>query len=483
MRKFFWIAVAVLFYFSACTKIESTNIGTGLIPPIDGVTTLDTILPVFTQNFKDTLSDSLKVYGEDEHVIGLLNDPVFGKTTATTYLQLKPVSYPFSLPNRATLQPDSAVLILSFRGVYGDTSIPQEWEVREVTDVIRGDSVYNVSNEFATGSPIGSKTIDITKLEDSIKYPFEISSNQVRIKLDDTFARRLMLETDSATAFGTDSAFKSIFRGFAIGPKSSNGNALIRISLTDTNTKLALFYKFQGSDGKQDTAVSYLRFSDGTASSVSGNANYIKRDYSSSKLQEVWNSPQGDSNYAFIQTAPGTFTTVTIPGLSNLPNMIIHRAELITMQATSDDILNTTFAPPRFLLLSALDTATKLKRNIPNDYIVSSGIANTETFGGYVLQRDADGISVKAYTFDLSRYVQGIVTRKEKNYTLRLSAPVNDSIRYTDPYPSTISSGTYLYSPSNANNPANGRVKLAGGGLLPANNQIRMRLRIIYSRL
>ncbi len=89
---------------------------------------------------------------------------------------------------------------------------------------------------------------------------------------------------------------------------------------------------------------------------------------------------------------------------------------------------------------------------------------------------------VKAYSFDISRYVQGIVTRKDSSYTLRLSAPSNDSVRYTAPYPQPITASTFFVVPSIANNLADGRVRLGGGGL-PRENQLRMRLRIVYSKL
>ncbi|MDE3253377.1 MAG: hypothetical protein KGO92_11260, partial [Bacteroidota bacterium] len=86
---------------------------------------------------------------------------------------------------------------------------------------------------------------------------------------------------------------------------------------------------------------------------------------------------------------------------------------------------------------------------------------------------------VASYTFDLSRYVQGIVTRKDSAYTLRLSAPVNDSLKYTPPYPGNTSSQLYYLDPSITNDPANGRVRLGGG----THSRFRMRLRIIYSRI
>ncbi|HEX8278264.1 MAG TPA: DUF4270 family protein, partial [Segetibacter sp.] len=117
MYKLYWIAVVVIFYISSCTKIETTNIGSGLIPPIDGVTTLDTTLEVSTDNFIDPRRDSLKVYKTDDHVIGVINnDPLFGKTTAAAFFELKPTSYKFSFPGKSSLKVDSAVLILSYKG-------------------------------------------------------------------------------------------------------------------------------------------------------------------------------------------------------------------------------------------------------------------------------------------------------------------------------------------------------------------------------
>jgi hypothetical protein len=89
---------------------------------------------------------------------------------------------------------------------------------------------------------------------------------------------------------------------------------------------------------------------------------------------------------------------------------------------------------------------------------------------------------VKAYTFEMSRYVQGIVTRKDSSYSLRLSAPSNDSLRYTAPFPITPAASSFYFTPQNANNVADGRVRLGGGGLT-RQNQLMMRLRIIYSKI
>ncbi|MGI8637026.1 MAG: DUF4270 family protein [Segetibacter sp.] len=487
------MAIAILFFISACTKIESTTIGSGLLPPIDGVTTLDTTLDVVTNNFIDPLGDDAKVYKTDEHVIGVINDdPIFGKTTATAFFELKPTSYPFSLPNVKELTPDSAVLILSYKGVFGNTMLNQNWEVREVLESMRGDTVFNVKKSFATGNLLGSASIDIPHLKDSINNRFENSNNQIRIKLSQSFATTLMKQYDSLAngAYASDSLFRLNFKGFAVMPTAnSGGNALLRVNLSDTNTKLALFYNYQIKDsavGKRETAVSYFRFSNGSNVNipVSGNANYIKRERTGSQLTQFLNT-NGNDSFVFIQAMPGTFATIKIQGLKTFPNAIIHRAELLAFQAPDPDPtpLHLILTPPRYLLLNAIDSDNKLNINVPNDFIVSQGSPNISTFGGFITEKAVpeNGI-VKAYTFDLSRYVQGIITRKETSYTLKLSAPSNDSLRYTPPYPQSNIASTFYVVPSFANNVANGRVRLGGGGMTKE-NQLRMRLRIVYSKL
>ena len=493
MRNLYWVAIAIFsLIFSACTKIESTTIGSGLIPSVDGVNTLDTTFEVVTNSYINPAADSAKVNRYDDQIIGVINnDPLFGKTTASSFFELAPTSYKYYFPGAiSTANVDSAVLILSYRGTFGDTNtnaISQTWEVRELTEKIRIDTSYSTSKSFTTGSILGTKIIDPKRLADSVNYGFEKASNQIRIKLSAAFANRLIKQYDSLPghAYESDSLFKVNFKGFAVLPAvGSSGNALIRINLLDTNTKLALFYNIKAHPDsvRRDTMVSYFRFRT-SVESYSGSANNIKHEYSSSQLAGYFNNTNRNDSLVFIQTNPGTFTTIKIPGLRNFPNAIIHRAELSTLQVTEASGLQATFPPPRFLLLSSYDSSSRIKVNVPNDFIISSGNINVNQFGGYPVDKNVAGVGiVKAYTFDLSRYVQGVVTRKDSSLTFRLSAPSNDSIRYRDPYPSTATGITYLISTGGANHTATGRVRLGGGGM-SVTNPLRMRLRIIYSKL
>ena len=243
MRKQIFAVLSSLIFFYSCTKIETTDIGSGLIPPIDGVNVKDTFFDVVTNTFID--NDIARIYKSDEHVIGTItNDALFGKTNASLFFELKPTNYPFAFAGKKdSLVVDSAVLVMSYKGLYGDSTIPQSWRIYELQDKIKFDSAYGANtSSFSLGGQIGSKTVDITKFNDSVNYGFENASNQIRIKLDNSFANRLIKNYDSLTAYKTDSTFRENFKGFAVVPDQSSGNALIRVSLTDTNTKLSLYY-------------------------------------------------------------------------------------------------------------------------------------------------------------------------------------------------------------------------------------------------
>ena len=102
-RSYFFSFIATLFavaiLFSACRKInDPTELGDDLIPPVDNVNTFDTTLTVLA--FNDTIpftEDSIRLQAGDEHFLGRINnDPLFGRTDARLFLQLKPPVFPYA---------------------------------------------------------------------------------------------------------------------------------------------------------------------------------------------------------------------------------------------------------------------------------------------------------------------------------------------------------------------------------------------------
>lgn len=488
LRRIAVSCIITIAFFSACTRITSTDIGGGLIPAIDGVLTKDTLLDVITETFEDT--DSVRVYRGDVHVLGAItNDPIFGKSRATMFFEMAPTAFPYYIPgNKDSLVVDSAVLILSYKGLYGDSTQPLQLNVSEIDKTtLLNRSVSYASNYPSTipvkiGASLASPvTIDPRRLTDSVNNRYENAKNQIRIRLRQDVAKRFIKDYDSTNAYLSDSVFRTYFAGFALTTNNSApSNALLKINLADTNTKFALYYSSSSTGAtKRDTSVVYLKYS----TVLNGDANIITRDRSGSDAAKHITTTSKPDSIVYVQTMPGTYVKIRIPGLQGLSNRIIHRAELIAEQVPDDANLltiETQMLPPRYLLLSRYDSVNKVKRNIPNDYSIGTSGPNISAFGGYLSYKAIAGYDrVASYNFELSRYVQGIVTRKDTSYTLRLSAPANDSLYYTAPYPSTAIPYMYYTSPSVGNEVADGRIRLGGG----THTRFRMRLRVIFSRI
>ena len=236
--SFLAIVTTVAIVFSACKKInEATELGGGLIPPIDNITTFDTSLTI--QAFNDTFglaNDSQYISKSDEFFLGKINsDPFFGKTDARMFFELKPAFYKYtfatSIPDSLAI--DSVVLVMGYVETYGDTLSAQTINVYEMdqSNNFKGDSSYLIrQNSFTYSNLLGSRTVIPATLNDSVKSYRDTTANQLRIRLSNSFGARLLSydSTSSALtgAYGSDSAFRSKFKGFAVQSMGS-GNAVM----------------------------------------------------------------------------------------------------------------------------------------------------------------------------------------------------------------------------------------------------------------
>ncbi len=483
----------VAIVFSSCRKInEATELGGGIIPPVDGINTFDTTITV--QAFNDTFglaNDSQYLAKGEEFFLGRINnDPFFGKTDARIFLELKPPTFKYAFADRPdSLSIDSVVLVLDYVETYGDTTVPQTVNVYEMdqSNNFRSDTAYLIrQNPFIYTSQLGSRTFAPSILNDSIKAYKDTNVNQMRIRLDNSFGTRL-LQYDSSVngAYSMDSIFRTKFKGFAIQSMGS-GNAVMGFNLTGNNTFLAIYYKYddRGTDpvDLKDTAVAYFLFSGNCAA-----ANYVKRDYVGTPLNAALNNPPTTPDpLIYMQASPGTFAMLKIPGLAGLSNRLIHRAELIVEQLY-DYPSDSMFPPPPALYLDAYDpTITKnyKYRTIPYDVTFNSSSVgmNLGAFGS-IPNTGPDGLgnTVRIWKFNISRYVQHIVRGTQTSYDLRLLAPFTLNEQFGTP-PSTDLTVPVSFD-GTAVNPSivKGRVRLIGDD--GSNNPRRIRLRVIYSKL
>jgi len=475
----------IIILFSSCTKInEATELGAGLIPAVDNISTFDTTLEVQAYNDIFTLAtDSQRLAATEEHFLGVINtDPVFGKTDARIFLELKPAFYPFFFPRKDSLEADSIVLILNYVESYGDTDLAQTVNVYEMdqTNKFNSDSVYLIrKNDFTYSNQLGFKTFLPRNLKDSVKAFQDTTSHQLRIPLDINFARRLLAydSTRPAGAYSSDSAFRTFFKGFALQSVNA-GKAVMGFNFTGAKTKLAIYYRQPKKTGTLDSAtVTNFNFTN-----LSASANYVQRDYSGTPVLASVGGSSPDP-FVYLQNSPGSFAAIKIPALTGLNNRVIHRAELI-MEQVYTDINDSIFRAPDYLYLDAFDptiTTTPQYRTIPYDIIYdASGGLNLGSFGVAPFNAvDGSGNLIKTWRFNISRYVQHVVTKTQSAFDLRLYAPSIVVNQYRVPTTTVDIKRTLSINQTIVK----GRIKLTGskGPLDP--DPHRMRLHIIYSKL
>jgi hypothetical protein len=277
-------------------------------------------------------------------------------------------------------------------------------------------------------------------------------------------------------AYSSDSTFRANFKGFAL--ESVSGNAIMGFNLSGTNTKLAIYYRYDKNNvPNADTTVAYFSFA---SNPNSASANFIKRDYSGTALSATADGTAGTpDNLVYIQNTPGSFATIKIPGLAGLNNSVIHRAELIMEQVYHAD---DTLFPPTNLYLDAYDPSVTAFRTIPYDVSLDvSGNSNLASFGIAPYDtKDGSGNNIKSWHFNLTRYVQHVVNDTEPVYDLRLFAPLYVEEKYR---PGILgSTSTLVRIPVNST-AGKGRVRLAGNTGDTDTNPQKMRLRIVYSKI
>ena len=485
------LATATIIFFG-CKKLnEATDLGGGLIPPVDNITTFDTSITVLAYN--DTLgivNDSIRLDPSEEFFLGKINsDPFFGKTDARLFLELKPPSYPFTFLNKSdSLYIDSVVLVLDYAETYGDSVLPQAINVYEIDQSgnFKPDSLYLIRQSNLTYSNLlGSKTITPQRLKDSVKVYKDTTISQLRIKLNNSFGTRL-LSYDSTSnlltgAYANDSVFRSKFKGFAV-QSMNTGNAIMGFDLSGGGTKLAIYYKYEKRITplvqKLDTTVAYFTFKTGLSTGVnSAAANHIIRDYTGTPAQASLNNGTSPDPILYLQNTPGTYASIKIPDLATINNRVIHRAELVMEQVY--DISDSLYRSPDFLYLDAVDptiTSFQKFRAIPYDLHLNDGRTAID-YSGFgvtpIISTDISGNRIRTWKFNITRYVQHVLTQTQSLYELRLFPAFRFIEQFGIP---PASEPTFI-----AVNPAiaKGRIRL-GGGNHPAQ---KMKLRLIYSKL
>lgn len=473
--------------------------GGDLIPAVDNVTTFDTLINVISNNYIPV--DTTRLNAANEHMVGgISDDPLFGTTKSTMFFEFKPPNYPFLFESHDSIMTfDSAVMVLKYTGYYGDSSAPVSFNLYQIKDTIKQDLTvtprYSIYSGLKADYSVlwGQKTMQANRYKDTIVLKRGTNAaldkrviNQLRIPLNEALARKLF-KVDTVNLYKNDSTFEATLPGFALEAQG-DPKALQYFVLSGGESKIEFYYRAKRGGTAVDTISRDFVFN-----TLCGHAVDLKRDRTGAEINNFLTAnPTTGVSQVYVQGTPGSMVSLDVSGLKTMSNRVLHRVELRVTELTENSNpqysqLNT---PAALYLDAEYENEPGNFRGIPYDlspfsnyYCYPATGVDFNYFGGLRKTVTIDGKKLTQYTFNITRYVQSVITRGEPFFKLRLSAPFymfyKDCSSGLASYPSQVypfqTSGVFL------NKVGEYRIRAAGGN--HPDPKLRMQVRVIYSKL
>ena len=391
-KLFFLLFVLATLLISACKK-KDTLVGKGVLNPDDylnGITTDTFEIETFT-----IAEDSIITSNPPNTVLGSYKDPKFGSFNASFYTQFRLGSLNPDFGDPSQIVMDSFVLALKYVGYYGDLSA-QTFEIYELDEDLSIDSnYYSFTTKNVKSSNlvrIGMGTITPKPNQTSIVGGDSLDA-QLRIQLDTNFAKNLVLEANNGTAFLTNEAFMTFFKGFYVktnNPSQASGQgAAFYFNLNDAASKLTMYFKLAGINKTFDFLIN----------SSCADFTHLEINNSGTSISAILQNQSLGVNEFYAQAFKHR-AVVKIKHIKSLPaNTIIHKASL-----TLPIQFQTGY---RFVPGVSISVAAKLKST--DQYYTSLG-----TFGGFEEYE-------KHFRIDVRDYIQAVLNGGIDNTGLVIS--------------------------------------------------------------
>lgn len=405
MIRLIYILFIASVLFVSCKKNINKYLVDNTLPDRDMLNAM--YIDTFTFNLKTQKIDSIQIFNDGFKYIGSNQDPVFGRTDAELYTH-------FSLPNNITnvafpadAVVDSAKIILVFtENFVGDTTTPLRYQVYSLTENMSASASYYSNKTFS---------YQTTPLADIVTKPIKMNGfKTLQIPVYVGFAQSIISNPQYLT---NNSTLQNTYKGFYITTKNSILNAsnlqgaLMKIDLSNNVSGFYVYYHTGHPPALKESKVYQFIFNNN--SSVRHNC--ITYNYSSGA--NVYLDGQLNGNYSsasqnvFVKGLNGTRVFVDIPALKNPGNIgrfSINRAEVVFKVDNTFMPTKGSYNPPPAMSLLALDSAG-------NEILTIDQYSSSNSFVGY------DGnLSNNEYKFNISRYVQHILSGKTKYYGMVL---------------------------------------------------------------
>jgi hypothetical protein len=370
--------------------------------------------------FSDTLSletstylmDSAFTSNQAAALVGSFDDPIFGSISSAAYIQptlkqaTNPVNFslvtsPFTASEGVVF--DSLVLRLLNKDLilYGDTLPNMTLQLHRLKSSLNGTQNYNYNDAQAfDDEPLATIVVNRSSFTNSTKD----SLFYIKFKLPVVIGQELMALANSDDAKDKDK-FSKAFPGFRISAKSGAKTiaAFNLGSLAGGNfSDLALYFHSPGattSEGYQ------FEFTSGRYNQISTNR---AGTVLSSLLQQTSSiSSKKTGGKIYLQAGNGTAGKVNFPGLANLKNPQIGRAELVFKADTTAFNARVPKAP--FITFLEINDNQKIKMVNGNyGYINYTLNATSGVLSTYV-------DSTNSFIADVTPYLQNLSSKNKKD--------------------------------------------------------------------
>lgn len=384
------ILLVLLIILNITQCAEPDEIGLDLIDNRATFNLTDTVsLTAYTR-----LSDSVPTNFSAQNMLGVMNDPVFGRIKAEIFTEFRLPRNDFSLGENPAL--DSIVLSFGYSGqFYGQVESFQHLRVYELSESFpERDTLY--SNLFIQHYPdqVGDKMLRPAPA-DSVLIDTVMFAPHFSVRLSDAFGQKF-IDANGTSAFTDVTSFLDYFKGLyiAIDDDVQGIGAIFNLSMFSGFTRLSLYYRVNGETAtRQDFFISEFARRSGyfESSDFDGAHSLLLAQLNGD------NAPAIGDSLLFVQSMGKLRANIQLPHLKRLKtysNMAINQASLIIPVATgfSDDIFP---AAASLGLYRYHDDGSLL--------VLSDQLLGTDYFGG---RYDSDK---KQYVFNITRYVQMIL--------------------------------------------------------------------------
>lgn len=345
----------------------------------------------FTVEAVTIREDSLKTDSLSTNILGAMNDPFFGISTAAVASELTITQADISFG--PTPKVDSVVLYIRWdkEFYYGNLKSEQSMSLYYLNEKIEGSKKYFSNYPALLGAEIGTW-----------KGSFNLTDS-VWIREDNKLVKKapglviklynkpgIDLANAAPAVFSSSDAFKAFFRGIVLLPHKG--------SVTPGNGAIAGIDMFSG---KSQMMVYYNDTLDHrfVLNNNCENFNVYDRKYTNPELIRQINQPSGHANTTYVQSMAGCKTKIEIPHLLNLVKGLENERIVVNEAALVLTPLNGTVSsqyplPPRLYLFqpgahskqntSILDFLDFLDPNATN-FSIYGGTYNTLT-GNYTIR-------------------------------------------------------------------------------------------------